>query len=110
MTLVFEILSIIANIVYFFVLRMELYTDTAILPDGERTYNYNAITKLSHAGSDGMVSVQFVFAVISVILAILLIAGVKKKIVTIAWIISTAISAILFAAILLYAGSVQLKY
>ncbi len=110
MTLVFEILSIIANIIYFIVLRMELYTDTAILPDGERTYSYSAIEKLSHAGSTGMVSLQTVSAIVCVIMAILLIVGIKKRTVTIAWIISIAVSTLLFVAILLYAGMVHLKY
>ena len=110
MTLVFEIFSIIANIIYFLVLRMELYTDNAILPSGEETYTYTPIEKLSSAGNTGLVDFQLMFAVVSVILAILLMVGIKNKYIRIAWVISTAASTILFIVILLYAATVRLKY
>lgn len=110
MTLVFSIASIIANIIYFIVLRKELYKRIATLPSGKETYYYSPLDMLYHAGNTGLGDIQRVFAIISVILAILLIVGIKKKFVTIAWIISIATSTILFIAILLYAGSVHLTY
>ena len=110
MTLILSIASIIANIIYFIVLRMELFTDRAILPDGEHVYTYTPIEKLSSTGSTGMVSLQLMFAVISVILAILFIVGIKKKAVIIAWIVSVAASTVLFILILSAAAAVHLKY
>ena len=109
-TRILSILSVIANIMYFVVLRMELYTRTATFPSGQRTYHYSPLDMLYHAGNTGLKDFQFVFSVISVILVTLLIVGIKNRYVKIAWIISTAASTILFIAILVYAGSVHLTY
>ena len=108
--LILNILAIIANIIYYVVLRKELYTIRAILLDGESVYSYTPIELLSHAGNDSLAKFQFVFAVISIALSVVMAVGFRKKFVDIAWIISTVVATVLFAAILLYAGSVNLVY
>ncbi|MBR5419862.1 MAG: hypothetical protein IK115_01795 [Lachnospiraceae bacterium] len=109
--LITGIISIIANVVFFIVLRLDLYTDHAVLGDGEtHTWHRSPLDRMYTAGSNTLVDLQFFFAIVSVISSILLMFGVKNNIVRIVQLISTLASLILFICMMIYAGHVHPKY
>ena len=77
-----NILSIIVNVIYFIVLRTELYTDRAMLPDGNmREWQHSPIDRLYAADKPGLLYLQLLFAVVSVITGVLILFGVRNDIV-----------------------------
>lgn len=103
--------SCIVNIVYFIILRMELYTDRYRLPDDEfRERTYSALEKLSHADKSYLSYIEIILMVVSVVTSILVLCGVKNNIVKIIQIGSTIASTVIFIIILFVAGNIHLKY
>ena len=62
------ILSIIANIAYFVVLNLNIYTDRAMMPTGEvREWHRSPVTRLSIADQSFLIYLQIVLAAVSII-------------------------------------------
>ena len=106
------IVSIIINTVYLYVLRMDLYTDRYHLPDGEMGEHHRSpIDSLYTANNPELLHLQLFLMLISVVTSLLLLIGVKNKVVRIIQIISTIASTAVFVIILIYTEkSVKPKY
>ncbi len=105
------IISVIVNFVYFFVMRIDLYTDRFHLPDGEMgEHTRSPIDSLYSADKGFLFYIELLFMAISVITSIVMLFGVKNNIVRIVQIVSTVASTLLFIIIMVYAGNVHLNY
>ena len=109
MRVILYVISILVNPIYFFILRMELYTDYGVLPDGKRIVNRRSpIESLYHADMSWLFSLELLLMAASVITGVLMLFGVKNKIVKVAQIVSTVASTVMFIIIMMVAGNVQL--
>lgn len=109
--MILSIISIVANIVFFVVLRLELFVDKATLPDGiTRTYKWNAFDRLSAADMNWLATLQIALMVISIISAILVLAGIKNNVVKIIRLASLICSAIVFAIIMITSYNTHATY
>ena len=105
------IISIILNVVFCVVLHIDMYTESAYMPDGEiRHWIYSPVRKLDHAGEVDIVNLQYVLVAISIISSLLVIFGVKHKIVKIVQIVSIIASAVVFTVIMIMSSRIHLKY
>ena len=108
---IWGIISILADTAFFFVMRMDLYTDHYHLPDGEmREHRRSPISSLNHADMNWLYYVEILLMVVSIVTSILMLLGIKNGVVKIIQVISTVASVIMFVVILYVAGNVHLKY
>ena len=91
---------------------MDLYTDRYHLPDGEMGEHHRSpIDSLYTANNPELLHLQLFLMLISVVTSLLLLIGVKNKVVRIIQIISTIASTAVFVIILIYTEkSVKPKY
>ena len=105
------IISIIADAAFFFVMRIDLYTDRYHLPDGKMgEHRRSMVSSLFHADMNWLYYVEILFMAVSIVTSILLMLGLKNSIVKIIQIVSTVASAVLFIVIWCVASKVHLKY
>ncbi len=72
------IIPIIVNIVYFIVLRTDLYTDRAAMADGSmREWHRSPVDSLYTADKPALLYLQLIFAAVSVITSALVLFGVS---------------------------------
>ena len=106
-----RILSIIANAAFILILNLKLYTDRVLLPGGEaRIWRRSPIDRLYSADQPALLYLQLFFAAVSAVAAVLLLLGVKARVVRIAWLAGTVASACMFVVVMLVSGAVHLKY
>ena len=109
--MVLSIISIIVNVVFFVVLKLNLYTDRAVLGDGTtREWQRSPLDRLYVADKQPLFYLQVFLAAVSIITSILVLVGVKNSIVKIVQIVSTIASVILFVIIMIVAGNIHPKY
>ena len=105
------ILSIIANIAYFVVLNLKIYTDRAMMPTGEvREWRRSPITRLSIADQSFLVYLQIVLAAVSVITSVLFLFGIRTRMVRTIQLVSLIGSAIVFIIIMIVTSDAHAKY
>ena len=105
------VLSIIANITFFVVLNMNIYTDRAIMPTGEiREWHRSPIARLSIADQSFLIYLQIVFAAVSIITSVLFLFGVRNNIIKIIQLVSTIGSTIMFIIIMIITSNSHAKY
>ena len=103
--------TIVANIVFYIVLHMEIYTDRAHMPDGSiEKHHYSALGRLDIGGRSELYHLQLMFMVISCITGILLICGVKNNIVRIVQLVSSVASIVVFIAIMVVSKGIRPRY
>ena len=106
-----SILSIVANILFFVVLHLSIYTDRAMMPGGQvRQWQRSPIDRLRISGQPALLYLQILFAAVSVVTGILLLCGVKNSVVKKVRLISTIASAAMFLVIMIVTGAVQPRY
>ena len=106
-----SIISIIANVVFFIVLNIDMYTDRAMMPNGQyREWQRSPITRLNIADQKYLLVFQIILAAISVITSLLVLFGINSS--TIKWIqrISTAASAVVFIIIMIVTADSHVNY
>ncbi len=105
------ILSILANISYFVVLNMNLYTDRAIMPTGEvREWHRSPITRLNLAGQSFLIYLQMVLAAVSMLTSILFLFGVRSKTLRTIQLVSVIGSTIVFILIMIVTSNSHVNY
>ena len=105
------ILSILANIAYFVVLNMNLYTDRAIMPTGEvREWHRCPITRLNLAGQSFLIYLQMVLAAVSMLTSILFLFGVRSKTLRTIQLVSVIGSTIVFILIMIVTSNSHVNY
>lgn len=103
--------TIIANIVIFIVLRMEIYTDRARMADGSiRVYHKSPLSRLEVADRRELWFLQLFFIVISCVTGILLLCGVKNNVVRIVQLVSSAASIVMFIVIMVVSKGIHPHY
>ncbi|MBR4574440.1 MAG: hypothetical protein IKO16_05980 [Lachnospiraceae bacterium] len=106
------ILSIAANAAYFAILRIEMFTERYHLPPDGEVYveTLSPVDRLYHAGNNGLINLEVFMMVVSVAAGILMIVGLKNRVVRMAWIIGSIASTVMFIIILIIAGGTHLVY
>ena len=106
------ILTIAANSAYFAILRIEMFTERYHLPpDGEvQVKTLSPIDRLYQGGNNGLINLEVFLMVVSVAAGILMIVGLKNRVVRITWIISSIASTVMFIIIMIIAGGTHLVY
>ena len=105
------ILSIIANIAYFVVLNLNIYTDRAMMPNGEvREWHRSPITRLNIADQSFLIYLQIVLAAVSMITSLLVLFGVRSSIVKTIQLVSLIGSTIVFIIIMIVSSDSHAKY
>lgn len=106
-----NILSIIANIVFFVVLNMNIYTDRAMMPNGEvREWQRSPITRLNMADQPFLIYLQIIFTAVSIITSALVLFGVSSKTIKTVQLVSTIGSAVVFIIIMIVTSDSHAKY
>ena len=106
-----SILSIIANIAYFVVLNMNIYTDRATMPTGEiREWHRSPIARLNIADQSFLFYLQMILAAVSIVTSVLFLFGVRDRIVRTIQLISVIGSTIVFIIILIVTSNSHAKY
>ncbi len=105
------ILSIIANIAYFIVLNINIYTDRAMMPTGEvREWQRSPIARLSIADQSFLLYLQIFLAAVSVITSVLFLFGVRSRMIRIIQLVSIIGSTIVFIIIMIVTANSHAKY
>ena len=108
---ILSIVSIIVNIVYFVILRTDIYLDRYHLPNGETgEHKRSPMNSLYHADMNWIFYLELLFMAVSIITSILLLFGVKNSIIKITQIVSTVASTVMFIVIMVISGNIHLKY
>ena len=106
-----SILSIIANIAYFVVLNMNIYTDRATMPTGEiREWHRSPVTRLGIADQSFLFYLQIVLAAASIITSILFLFGVRGRMIRTIQLVSVIGSTIVFIIIMIVTSNSHAKY
>ena len=105
------ILSIIANIAYFIVLNINIYTDRAMMPTGEvREWQRSPIARLSIADQSFLLYLQIFLAAVSVITSVLFLFGVRSRMIRTIQLVSIIGSTIVFIMIMIVTANSHAKY
>ena len=105
------IVSILANIIYGIVLNMRIYTDSALMPNGDnRVWKRSPITRLYIADQSILLYLQIGFMAISIITGVLLLCKIKNSLIKTVWMISTIASTVIFIIIMIVTSNVHASY
>lgn len=109
--MIISIVSIIANIMFFAVLKMNLYTDKAHMADGTvRTYHRSPISRLYVADKSELLYLYVFFAAVSIITGILVLIGIRNNVIRIVQIIASIGSAVMFIIIMMVTAKIHPHY
>ena len=105
------ILSIIVNILYFVILNLNIYTDRAMMPNGEvREWHRSPITRLNIADQSFLIYLQIILAAVSMITSILFLFGVRSSTIRTIQLVSTIGSTIVFIIIMIATSDLHVNY
>ena len=106
-----SILSIIANIAYFVVLNMNIYTDRATMPTGEiREWHRSPIARLSIADQSFLFYLQMILAAVSIVTSVLFLFGFRGRMIRTIQLVSIIGSTIVFIIIMIVTSNSHAKY
>ena len=106
-----SILSIIANISYFIVLNLSIYTDRAMMPTGEvREWRRSPIARLKIADRSFLIYLQIVLAAVSIITSLLILFGVRSSTIRTIQLVSAIGSTIVFIIIMILTSDSHSNY
>ncbi len=106
-----SIISIVANILFFVVLNLNIYTDRTSFPDGStREWQRSPLARLELSDQRYLFYLQIAVAAVSVITSILVICGVKSNAVKIIRNVSSVLSLIVFIIIMIVSNNTHAKY
>lgn len=106
-----SIISIVANILFFVVLNLNIYTDRTSFPDGStREWQRSPLARLELSDQRYFFYLQIAIAAVSVITSILVICGVKSNAVKIIRNVSSVLSLIVFIIIMIVSNNTHAKY
>ncbi len=111
MRILLHIVAVVVNAVFYLVLRADLYTDRAVMPDGMvRQWQRSPIDRLYISDQPVLLYLQFAFAAVSVIPGVMLLFGCKNRIVRTVRLVSTIASAAMFIIIMLVTCNLHVNY
>ncbi len=109
--MILRILTVILNAVYVIVLNLDIYTDRAMMPNGQtREWRRSPIARLNISDQSALLYVQLFLIAVSVISAVLLLFGIKNDILKKVWIISSVLSTAMFVIIMIVTSNTHAEY
>ena len=106
-----NIISIVANAVFLAVLNLNLYTDRAMMPNGEmREWHRSPITRLAIADQSWLFYLQLALAAVSIVTSAMVLFGVRADVVRKIQLISFIASALMFIVIMIVTSNTHAKY
>ena len=106
-----NIITMILNAAFIAVLNMDIYTDRAMMPNGEiRQWQRSPVTRLNISGQSSLLYLQLAFAAVSVITSVLIMSGVNNSTVKKICLVSTAASAVMFVIIMVVTSITHVNY
>ena len=109
--MILSIVSLVANVLFFVLLNLDLYTDRAVMADGTtHRWSHSPIDRLDAADMRILFYLQIFLAAVSIISAILVIIGINNKVVKIIQLVSMIASAVSFIIIMIVAGTTHPTY
>ncbi len=109
--MIISIFSIAVNIIYFIIMNIDLYTDRAMMPDGdEQVWQRSPMDRLEVADKHFLFYLLVISAAVSIISSALVIFGVKNNTVKIVRLVGTVFSTLIFIIIMITAGGIHPKY
>ena len=105
------ILTVIINIIYVVILNLNLYTDRAMMPDGNaRQWQRSPINRLYISDRPGLLYLQLFFVAASVITGIMMMLGNRSSTLRTIWLIAVIASAVMFVIIMIVTGNAHADY
>ena len=109
--MILNIITIIANITYLVVMNLSLYTDRAVMPNGQvRTWQRSPVDRLNISDQRLFLYLELFFITISAVTALLLLFGVKSDVLKKVRLISFIGSTLLFIVIMIITSNTHVKY
>ena len=106
-----NIISILLNALIFVILNLPLYTDRARMPNGVlREWKRSPISRVNIAGRSALLYLQIAVSAACVITSVLLLLGVKNKMLRTVQIISTIAAGLVFIIIMIVSGDSHANY
>ena len=111
MIMLMSLISIISNAVYYVILNVQIYTDRAMMPNGEyRTWHRSPVARLNLAGNDWVMYIQVFLMAVSIITSVLVLLGVKNNLLRTVQFVSLAASTVMFFIIMFITINSHAKY
>ena len=109
--MLFNIVSLIANIAYLVVLNLNIYTDRAVLPGGQvREWHRSPAARLELGSQTFLLYLQIVLAAVSIITAVLLLFGVRRRALKTTWLVAAIASTAVFIIIMIVTSNSHARY
>ena len=106
-----SILSIIVNIAYIAVLNIPFYTDRAMMPDGHyREWHRSPVSRLYVSDQPWLYYLEIVFAAVCILASVLILLGVKHKVIRTVQIASIIASTVMFIIIMIVTNNIHAHY
>ena len=106
-----NIISIVANIIYMAVLNIPFYTDRAMMPDGHyREWHRSPVSRLYISGQEWLYYIQIALVIISIAASILMMLGVRNRVVKTVRTVAIIASTLMFVVLLIVTGNIHAKY
>ncbi len=106
-----SVVTVFLNAVFMIVLHLKLYSDRFVLPgEAARTWRRSPVESLQTADMPALLILQYVFVIVSVVSAVLVLFGVKSRTVRIVRLASAVGSAVMFVLIMIVSASVRPRY
>lgn len=106
-----SVVTVFLNAVFMIVLHLKLFSDRFVLPgEAARTWRRSPVESLQTADMPALLILQYVFVIVSVVSAVLVLFGVKSRTVRIVRLASAVGSAVMFVLILIVSASVRPRY
>lgn len=109
--MIISFISFISSAVFWFVLNCQIYTDRAMMPNGQiREWHRSPISRLNIADQTWLVYLQLAAIAVSVISSTAILAGLKNSTVRIIQIVSAGLSVAVFIIIMIVTANTHAKY
>ena len=106
-----NLVPIIIQAICYAVLKTDLYTDRAVMPNGEVSeWHRSPIDRLYQADLPLLLYLQLAFAAVSVVTSVLALCGVKNRIVRTIQLVSSIASVVMFILIMIVTGGLHAHY
>ena len=106
-----NMIAVIINAAFAAILNMNLYTDRAMMANGEvREWHRSPAARLSLSDQSVLLYLQLAFAAVSVITSIMMIFGADNKTIKTVRLVSTATSALMFIVIMIVTSNTHVNY
>ena len=105
------IVSVLLNAVFYYVMNLDLYTDRAPMPDGRvREWHRSPVARLNISGNGALFYLYLFFAAVGVIASVLILCGVRGKVIKAVQLACFAVSTAMFILIMILTANTFVNY